>query len=611
MATEIEILQLPTAEVITAAETAAVAAKDLAVTAKNDAVAAKVAAQAVPATTGGLMKAVLDDPAAPFTTALNAQIVATSVARRVHLIGAYGQSNVSGRGIPYSTFTDPQNARIKQFPARGSASGTIVAAAEPLTMHDTATGIGPALQFARQYLRDLPEDDIVIIVPAAHGGTPLSSDVQLAWRWGVAGNLSAQAVAQTQAALVAAEAAYPNAVVSLDAILWIQGETDSTTTAMISGPVYRVDLDALIAGVRSSFELPELPFILGQMLPEALGTGTRDAVNAVHQNTPYRVAFTGFSLAPSGMQNGDNLHFDAAGQRVNGSRMYAEFQRVRAGLAPVNPDAAFAGQVVGLGATSSSTGTTATLTWTAAVNAASYLVEYKTAAASMWTSHGSTASLLAAIAGLTPGTAYNFRVTASNVLGSAAASATFPFTPVATPAGTVVFSDDFARADASALGSTTVGGVPWSVSLAGSGRIESGRGGLSGTTRMTATVVGTADGKFTETLAVKDGGQEFVVFRHVDLSNYLFLSRESASLVNWTLWKRVAGTATLVQNSAVPITAGDVIEVTLNGSSVIVKINGTTAITATVADLVTATGYGFGTITTALSRWDNVSLVTI
>lgn len=257
---------------------------------------------------------------------------ATFVARRVHVIGLWGQSNMSGRGADYSTFLDPENDRIKQY---GSGASSITPASEPLDMHDTPTGIGPGLQFARQYLTTLPQDDVILLVPSAHGGTPLVSNDTLAWRWGVTGNLSDQASEQIEDAMTAAATEWPNATITLDAILWFQGETDSNTTNLTSGADYRDDLDALIAGVRTRFSISDLPFVIGQMIPESLGTGTRDAINYEHTAAPHRVAHVGLAESEPGYSNGDLVHSNADGHRlIYGPRMHAEFQRIRAGIAP-------------------------------------------------------------------------------------------------------------------------------------------------------------------------------------------------------------------------------------------------------------------------------------
>lgn len=256
------------------------------------------------------------------------------VPRHVHVFACDGQSNMSGRGIPYSSFSDPVNSRIKQFPGRGASVGAIIPASEPLIMHDTASGIGPALQFARNLLSTLPAEDIILLVPNAHGGTMLpTTTTPLGWRWGVAGNLSAQAVANTTAALAAAALAYPGATVTLDAVLWLEGETAGTNS--IAGSVYQTDLDALITGYRTYYGIPNLPFIMGGMVVEALSVGTRTDINIVHSDTPYRMSYTGWTPGVAGKQNGDNLHYNSAGQVEVGKGMFNEYLRVVSGRRPV------------------------------------------------------------------------------------------------------------------------------------------------------------------------------------------------------------------------------------------------------------------------------------
>lgn len=360
----------------------------------------------------------------------NSVLGGSFVARRVHIEVCDGQSGMSGRGMDFSTFKDPAHARILQFPGRGSASHTLVPAVEPLTMHDTATGIGPALQFARNWIETLPADDVIIIVPNAHGGTPLSDNAALAWRWGVPGNLSAQAVALTLAAKAAALQAFPNATVTIDVVLWAQGEADGGAAVQTPFATYRDDLDALIAGYRTTYASPELPFIIYGMIPEALAVGTRQAIDAAHRNTPYRVPFTGFVPSIAGQNNGDLLHANAAQHRMNGPVALAEFKRVLSGRAATNTDAAFAAQVTGLNGSPGSNGTSVALTWAAAANAATYVVQYRTVGASSWSTFGSPVSSPAAtVTGLTTGTAYEFRVIAQNAIGQAAPSATITRTP--------------------------------------------------------------------------------------------------------------------------------------------------------------------------------------
>jgi len=239
-----------------------------------------------------------------------------------------GQSNMSGRGGPYSSNLDPVSERIFQFRSTSPAN-TIVAASEPLDMHDAASGIGPGLQFARKYLSTLPLNRKILLVPVAHGGTALTSTAALGWRAGVTGNLYANAVAQTLAAITAGG---PGS--RLTAILWVQGETDGDNNTTASQ--YQTDLDALIDAFRTDLATPNAPFIIGQMVPDYLMTGTRAAIDNVHSSTPRRKSRTAFVRSPYEMNNSDGNHFNAAGQRIIGPAMFAAYQQVIAGVV-VNP----------------------------------------------------------------------------------------------------------------------------------------------------------------------------------------------------------------------------------------------------------------------------------
>lgn len=83
-----------------------------------------------------------------------------------------------------------------------------------------------------------------------------------------------------------------------------------------------------------------------------------------------------------------------------------------------------------------------------------------------------------------------------------------------------------------------------------------------------------------------------VMFRCIDASNHLWVQNLPGGAI--ALWKRVGGTSTQIQAVAGQgLVAGDRLTVVLNGSSVVVKRNGATIITATVTDLQAATKYGF------------------
>jgi hypothetical protein len=337
-----------------------------------------------------------------------------------------GQSNMSGRGTPFSATTDPINSSIFQVSDQGATKGTIKPASEPLMMPDYPSGIGPGLQFARWYAsRKLASNRKVLLVPVAYGGTPLSSNAVLAWRrGGVAGNLYANMLTQVQSALTAAGTG-----ARIVAALWLQGETDGDNNT--TGSQYQTDLDALFNGLRADLSLPTLPIIVGTMVPEYLSTGTRSQINTVHLDTPNRIALSDVALSAVGMNMGDGNHFNAAGQRYNGKAMYDAFERIGQGLAPYQVAAPVPpGQVVGV--TASSIGASSvTLTWTATATATSYLIEYRLTGGSTWTTGPTVNADTGSVTGLTASTGYDFRVTASNSIGPGTPSTTLSVSTIA------------------------------------------------------------------------------------------------------------------------------------------------------------------------------------
>jgi hypothetical protein len=239
----------------------------------------------------------------------------------VELVVAIGQSNMSGRGLPVPA--GELDAHLLQFARVGPAAGALSPAADPLAMPDDPAGVGPALHFARELRADRP-DSIVIVVPAAVGGTALSTDEPLGWRWGVRGNLADLAVQQTLAGLAAAGAAFPDAPVRIAAILWLQGESDAI--AGTSGEVYRGDLERFITGFRSALDAPEVPFVIGQMAVEGMDMGTHADIDRAQSSLARALPGVAFSLAPRRRHRGDRVHFTAAGQRAIASRMYRAYQ---------------------------------------------------------------------------------------------------------------------------------------------------------------------------------------------------------------------------------------------------------------------------------------------
>ena len=255
--------------------------------------------------------------------------------KRVRVGIAAGQSNMAGYGLPTSQTLDRPHPRILQY---GAKVRTLRPATEPLDMPvnnitgNGPTGLGPALQFARHMIADLPDDEIIVLIPTAVGSSALVGTGVNDWQWGGApGNLSADAVVQTREALDELAIQFPEADIEVSFILWQQGERDGTNNVTMQK--YLDTLGALIAGFRSEFG--DVPFLVGQMAPAALASGTRRAVNEALSRAPYTYKGVGFVASPKGLDDG--IHFTGPGQRKLGKEYYRVYKRVIGGLAPDNP----------------------------------------------------------------------------------------------------------------------------------------------------------------------------------------------------------------------------------------------------------------------------------
>lgn len=516
------------------------------------------------------------------------------------LVLLLGQSNVSGRGTPYDIVRfDSSDFRISQFGSSGTYGGIESIAVEPLAMHDTPSGIGPGLAFARWYLQGIPTGRRVMLVPAAHGGTRLSTGASpLGWRRGVAGNLYDQALAQAQAALATAG---PNS--RIVAALWIQGESDGDSNT--TGAAYEADLDALITGLRSDLSIPGLPFIIGQMVPEYLSTGTRAQIDAVHAATPSRLANTAFAHGVAGESLNDGSHYNAVAQRTMGRRMYDALRRVLTGAAQP-PLPAKAVKVTGV--TTTPTNTSVAVAWVAAAGADAYAVDYRATGSSTWLRAATVKGLTRTITSLTTLTGYEVRVTGVNAAGLGTPSDTITFTSGDVP--DVI--DSFNRADnATSLG-VTDSGQTWQTDASVWGIVGNRASMISGSNGRAFVETARSDGAVQATLAVLGAGASHarLLFRGTGDTNFWFVQHRLNSGVpgKYQLYKSVNGGLSQVGTDSVADgAAGDVVKVVLSGNNIEVRVNGAVVISATDAFNASGKFHGFAAVA-AGPRWDDFSV---
>lgn len=250
-----------------------------------------------------------------------------------------GQSNMAGKALGFNASgPDPVHPRVYVFPQTGVFAGQIALAADPLGHPDASTGMGPGLPFARWQTLRTSSNRNILLVPTAWTGSGFSFDSVNSPRTWQVGNTSAgifnlyeNAISQVNAAIAAANAVGASA--RLAGVVWLQGEHDTSQGS------YQTWLDALIDGFRTRFGIADLPFVVGQMVPEFIAANSGNQ-NTVHIDTPRRKTRTAFAYGIANAQNGDSLHYNVSGQRWMGRSMFDAFVRAKlnvTGTAPVAP----------------------------------------------------------------------------------------------------------------------------------------------------------------------------------------------------------------------------------------------------------------------------------
>ena len=242
-----------------------------------------------------------------FAVAAGAQTASLPSKEKFHLFLLIGQSNMAGRGV-----VTPQDQTAPAHVLMLNKAGEWVPATDPMHFDKPAAGVGLGRTFGIEIAAATPGVTIGLI-PCAVGGSPIDT-----WKPGVFYDATKthpwdDAMRRAHLALQAG---------TLKGILWHQGESDSKADL---APAYEGKLHDLIARLRTEFQLPNVPFIAGQMgkFPAAPWDEFRTQVDRVHQELPTRVKGTAFVSSKGLNHKGDNLHFDADSYRIFGKR-YAE-----------------------------------------------------------------------------------------------------------------------------------------------------------------------------------------------------------------------------------------------------------------------------------------------
>jgi len=348
-----------------------------------------------------------------------------------------GQSNMTGRGV-YDASVDITSGRIFQFGGSASSDArysTIYQAQDSLSHAQAISAsyfsgtwhIGPSMNFARNYATQIPRTRKVLLVPCAWGGTALVNSV---WSpFGVAspgsvspsittsgliqsGGLYENAISQANKAITAAKIEFPES--RFVGVLWVQGESDGINN--VDEATYAANLDALITGFRTRIDgAANSWFIIGQMVPECISYYSgMPAIDSAHVKTLSRLERIGLALNISGQSNNDNLHYNAVGQRVMGSRMAQQVQSAKYNIIGTKPVQVPLAPVITV------TTDSAHLSWEAPkCRVIEYIVKYKLSSDSTWTNVNTGSPYRRyTVSGLTPGLSYDFKIDTVNEIGT-------------------------------------------------------------------------------------------------------------------------------------------------------------------------------------------------
>jgi hypothetical protein len=222
---------------------------------------------------------------------------------KFHLYLLIGQSNMAGRGIvePQDTI---ENIRILRL----NRNGDWDLAKEPVQFDKNGVGVGPGLAFAREMLTADNDSAMIGLIPCAAGGSGIDVWLKdLFWE-------------QTQSfpynnAVLRAKLAMKEGV--LKGILWHQGEADCNGKNV---GAYKDKLAALIKKLRKELNVPDLPFIAGE-LPEFndCAKNFNPVLYEIKDTVEDYDVVSGNGLT----SNPDGVHLDAVSARELGRR-YAE-----------------------------------------------------------------------------------------------------------------------------------------------------------------------------------------------------------------------------------------------------------------------------------------------
>lgn len=247
----------------------------------------------------GLGSTVFAEAAAP-------ESAVPSAKERFYLFLLAGQSNMAGRGA-VAALSPEAKAVDGRVLALNRASGWQLAV-DPIHWDKSSAGAGLGKPFGKQVAARLPGITVGLI-PAACGGSSISV-------WAPGRHFDQTNSHPYDDALARARQAMRSGV--LKAILWHQGESDGDAQ---NAPLYEQRLTALITRFRADLQMPNLPFIIGQLGQfegKPWDAGHKE-VDRAQQAVAAKLKQVYF-VSSAGLTSQDKLHFDTNSQELLAGR---------------------------------------------------------------------------------------------------------------------------------------------------------------------------------------------------------------------------------------------------------------------------------------------------
>jgi hypothetical protein len=256
--------------------------------------------------------------------------------KRIDLFLLMGQSNMKGIGdIPGQSTLNPRIAMLHlrndrwylaQHPLHDTSDPVTRTGAEVNRFgNKVRSGVGPGLAFAETLAAGAPEV-MIGLIPCAQGGSPIE-----AWRKSSGSSLYDRALQRAKLALETT----PRDATRIRAVLWLQGESDSTEERSL---VYQERLLELVDGLRADLEQSDLPFIACTIGSFIGSRASRQFPEWTHWRSINEILLKLPSLRPRigcvdarDLENGhigDFVHYNANAQQIIGQRFAETYFRM-------------------------------------------------------------------------------------------------------------------------------------------------------------------------------------------------------------------------------------------------------------------------------------------